>query len=157
MRNFRFGIRFCIEVLSVLISLSIIFFKEVQAEDQPLGDEITGGFKFASPAFEKEGRWKVEGDRAKFISADIIEVSPVRAIVYGNDGPDIFIRMDWAQIDRNTKDMWTDAIVEIQRGNSTVTANGMRWETSKKIITLLKNVKMMIDVEEAKQLQNEEV
>ena len=145
MKISKFKKRRSVRIVSILFCF-VLFFKIAKAQDQPLGDEITGGFKFASPAFEKEGRWKVEGDKAKFISSEIIEVSPVRAVVYGNGSPDILIRMDRAQINRSTKDVWSDAV-----------ATGMQWDTAKKVVTLLKDVKMKIDVEEAKQWQNQEV
>lgn len=116
-------------------------------------DEITGGFRFVSPGVEGQKRWKIEGDKAKFISLKVIEVVPVRAIVYNGQDPEYCIRTDWARMNKDTKSVWTDAPVEIIKGDSRVTGIGLRWKTKKKRVTILSHVKMTLDVDEAKQWQ----
>lgn len=115
------------------------------------GDEITGGFRFVSPGVGNEKRWKVEGDRAEFISEDLIKISPVRAVVYGEKEPDYFVKADWARLNKVTKEVWTDSAVEITRGNSKLTGMGLHWEMAKKQATIMSHVKMMLSQDEAKQ------
>lgn len=108
-------------------------------------DEITGGFRFVSPAGEQKNRWKVEGDRALFIDQNVIEVSPVRATVSISEGEEMIIKMPWARLNRTTKDVWTDASIEVIKGKSRLTGVGLRWNTHDKNVKILKRVRMEID------------
>jgi LPS export ABC transporter protein LptC len=113
-------------------------------------DEITGGFRFVSPAGEQKNRWKVEGDRALFIDQNVIEVSPVRATVSISEGEEMIIKMPWARLNRNTKDVWTNASIEVIKGKSRLTGVGLRWNTHDKNVKILKKVRMEIDSDELK-------
>jgi hypothetical protein len=136
------------------VSLLLCFFQSsCFAEGESSGDEITGGFRFASPGAGDQYRWKVEGDRARFISKDVIEISPVKAIVWSEKESEYLIKADWARLDKTTKDIWTDSPVEIIKGNSKMTGVGLKWFTAKKRVRILKDVKMTLDLGEAKQWQ----
>ncbi|MBI1871470.1 MAG: LPS export ABC transporter periplasmic protein LptC [Chlamydiae bacterium] len=112
--------------------------------------EITGGFRFVSPGFENQKRWKVEGEKAQFLPGDEIEIRPVHGIVYGRNEPDYLIETEWARVHQTTKDIWTDAPVKIIRGNTKVTGLGLRWNTGKKTARIVSQVKMNLDLGEAR-------
>lgn len=116
-------------------------------------DEITGGFRFISPGLSDQNRWKVEGDKARFISRKIIEITPARAVVYNGSVQEYFINAEWARMNKVTKDLWTEGNVEIVRGNSKITGKGLRWETNKKQVSILSDVKMSLSMDESKQWQ----
>jgi len=113
-----------------------------------IADEITGGFRFVSPADEQKNRWKVEGDKALFISTDVIEISPVRATVSISQGEEMIINMRWARLNRTTKDVWTNSPIEVIKGKSRLTGIGLRWNTHDKSVKILKQVRMEIDTKE---------
>ncbi len=116
-------------------------------------DEITGGFRFVSPGLSDQKRWKVEGDKAKFISKKIIEITPARAVVYNGSKPEYFIKAEWARMNKLTKDVWTEGRVEIIRGSSKITGKGLRWKTEQKQVSILSDVKMSLSMDESKQWQ----
>jgi lipopolysaccharide export system protein LptC len=123
------------------------------ADEGSSREEITGGFRFASPGFKDGYRWKVEGDRARFISPEVIEISPVRAVISSETESEYVIKMDWAQLNRTTKDVWSDAQVEVIKDNSKMTGIGLRWYTARKLVRILKNVKMTLDLGDSNQWQ----
>ncbi|MBI1883885.1 MAG: LPS export ABC transporter periplasmic protein LptC [Chlamydiae bacterium] len=148
------GKTFCLLILyAVRCMLCASFFLPILVngvETGSTGDQITQGFRFVSPGFENEKRWKVEGDEAQFLSDDKIEIRPVRAVVYGRNEPDYFIESSVGYVDKNTRDVWTEAPVEITRGDFKLTGVGMYWETLKRTAVIHKNVKMVVDSSEMK-------
>ena len=141
-------------IISCLILEGIFFFSfSSSLWAKRMKDEITGGFRFVSPGLSGQKRWKVEGDKAKFISQKIIEVTPARAVVYNGTTPEYFIKADWARMNKENKNIWTEGKVEIIRGNSKITGKGLNWETDKKQVSILSDVKMTLSMNESKQWQ----
>ena len=122
------------------------------AESGSSGDEITGGFRFVSPAEKGESRWKVEGDHAKFLSEEVIEISPVRATIHHSEENPYIIHAPWARLNKTTKDVWTDSAIEILQGNSKLTGVGLKWESARKEIKILSHVKMILYLDEVSKL-----
>ena len=129
----------------LLISMMMLYGGVGAGEDQ-----IKGGFRFVSPASDKNERWLVEGDQAIFIDKEVMEISPVKATIGRAADTPMIVLMERARFNRRSKRVWTQSDVEILWGHSRLTGTGLQWNPAEKKVTILKDVKMTVDLEEAK-------
>ena len=103
---------------------------------------IRNGVTFSE--IEESGRkhWEVLGSRAESQSEDVIRIYNVTARIMQENGDDITVLMDVADINRRTREIETDVYVEIIQGDRYITGTGMRIDTEKRHFHLMEDVKI---------------
>lgn len=94
---------------------------------------------------EDSGRkkWTVEGSRAESCGKDIIRIHDVTATIMQDNGEEILVITEVADINRKTREIQTDVYVEIMSGNRVITGTGMHVDAEEKKVELLEDVQIV--------------
>jgi LPS export ABC transporter protein LptC len=88
-------------------------------------------------------RWEVRGTRAETKDAEIIRIHNVTATILTDNGEEILVLTDAADVNKRTREIVTDLYVEIMSGDRVITGTGMHIDTERKYFKLLEDVQIV--------------
>ena len=138
-------------LLILFLYISVGLCGLMYSEEGFVSEEVADGFSFVSSASEDGKRWKVDGDRARFLLDGFIEIDGVKAVVFGKDEERYYLFTDQARINKNFTKILSDKFVRMVRGEAEITGVGLEWSAEKKVVIIKKNVTVIITSEEGKE------
>ncbi len=104
---------------------------------------IKNGVTFSETEDNGRKKWTVQGSRAESRGEDIIRIHDVTATIIQDNGEEILVITEMADINRKTREIQTDVYVEIMSGDRVITGTGMHVNTEKQNVELLEDVQIV--------------
>ena len=133
-----------IKILGIFLCMCAGLSGLFSADDGVISEEVADGFSFLSTAIGSDKRWKVDGDSARFLLDGSIEITGVKAEVFGRAEETYYVYTDRALVNRNFNEIKSDTVVRIIRGETEISGEGLEWNADKKVAIIKKNVKVII-------------
>ncbi len=114
--------------------------------EQELIDALVmrGAVRFTEIEDSGRKRWEVRGSHAESQSADIIRIYNVRATFIRDNGEEINVYTESADINRRTHEIQTELHVDIVSGDRMLSGKGMHINHDERKFRLLDNVQIIV-------------